>query len=113
MEDLVAQGAVLAVVGMTVVFVALVVTGLMVGQLAHFFREKPPAPAAGPIPDETIGGMDKPHLVVLAAAAAAAVQRPVRVRRVRFVSHSHVPASWKTLGRAAVHRSHNIKKPVQ
>lgn len=93
----------LAVVGVSTVFVALIVTGISVIVLGRIFKEKPPVPAtaAQPLPDETFGhGVDKHVLVLLAAAATVAVKRPVRIRRVRYVTHKHIPSEWGAAGRA-------------
>ena len=98
-----AEGTRLAVVGVATVFVALIVIALFVLLLGSLFREKPPVPAASskPLPDETFGhGVDKHVLILLAAAASVAVKRPVRIRRVRFVTHKHIPSSWGAAGRA-------------
>lgn len=96
------EGYVLAVVGVGTVFAALTITGIVVSLVGHLFKEKPPLPAsaAAPLPDESFGGVDKHVLVLLAAAATVAVKRPVRIRRVRFVSHKHIPSSWAAVGRA-------------
>ncbi len=109
MDDLVAQGLGLAVVGMSVVFVALVVTGTMVGWIGRLFKEKAPVPATAPLPQESLGGIDKKTILLISAAATAVLYRPVRIRRVRFVTPLHAPAAWKTMGRAAVHTTRNVK----
>lgn len=94
------EGIQLAIVGVGTVFAALIITGLLVGLIGRLAREKPPVPAAAaaPLPDVAYGGPDK-HVLVLLAAATVAVKRPVRIRRVRFVSHRHAPASWAQAGR--------------
>lgn len=91
----------LSAVGVSTVFVALIVTGIVVTLIGRLFTQKKPVPAseAAPLPDESFGGVDKHMLVLLAAAATAAVKRPVRIRRVTFVSHKHVPALWAAVGR--------------
>jgi Na+-transporting methylmalonyl-CoA/oxaloacetate decarboxylase gamma subunit len=96
------QGLGLALVGVSAVFVALIVTGLVVTFIGRFFKEKPPVPAAAaaPLPEESsFGGVDKHVVVLLAAAATVAVKRPLRIRRVTFVSHKHVPSLWSAVGR--------------
>ena len=102
MSEMMTIGLQITVVGVGTVFVALIITGLAVGLIGHLFREKAPVPAAktAPLPEQAFGGVDKHVLVLLAAAAAVAVKRPVRIRRVRFVSHKHVPAEWAATGRA-------------
>jgi Na+-transporting methylmalonyl-CoA/oxaloacetate decarboxylase gamma subunit len=100
--DMVLEGLVLSGIGILVVYVALFVTQLVIGFVARVFREKPPVPAskAAPLQEVAFGQVDRHVLVLLAAAAAVAVKRPVRIRRVRFVSHKHIPASWASAGRA-------------
>lgn len=93
----------LSVVGVGTVFMALIVTAVSVVFLGRIVKEKPPVPAAlaQPLPDELFGhGVDRHVLVLLAAAATVAVKRPVRIRRVRFVSHKHIPSLWGAAGRA-------------
>jgi Na+-transporting methylmalonyl-CoA/oxaloacetate decarboxylase gamma subunit len=92
----------LSVVGIGTVFVALIVIGIVVSIIGRLTQNKPPtaAKAAASLPDESpFGGVDKRVLVLLAAAATAAVKQPVRIRRVRFVSHKHVPNLWAAVGR--------------
>lgn len=100
-ETLFQEALRLSAVGVGTVFIALIVTGIMVTLIGGLFKEKKPVPAAElkPLPDETLGGLDKHVIVLLAAAATAAVKRPVRIRRVTFVSHKHVPALWAAVGR--------------
>jgi Na+-transporting methylmalonyl-CoA/oxaloacetate decarboxylase gamma subunit len=102
MSETMILGLQITAVGVGTVFVALIITGIAVSLIGHIFKEKPPVPAAktAPLPEQSFGGVDKHVLVLLAAAAAVAVKRPVRIRRVRFVSHKHVPAEWAATGRA-------------
>lgn len=95
------QGLSLFVVGVGAVFIALIVTGIVVTIIGRLAREKPPVPASsvGPLPDVAYSGVDKHVVVLLTAAATAAVKRPVQVRRVRFVSHRHVSSGWAAAGR--------------
>lgn len=99
--DQLQQGLSLFVVGVSAVFIALIVTGLVVVLIGRLAQEKPPIPAskAEPLPDVAYTGVDKHVLVLLAAAATVAIKRPVRIRRVRFVSHRHAPAGWAAVGR--------------
>ncbi|VFM94995.1 MAG: Oxaloacetate decarboxylase, gamma chain [Candidatus Kentron sp. G] len=101
MSEVLQQGLSLFVVGVGAVFAALIVTGLMVALIGRLAREKPPVPAAkaGPLPDVAYSGIDKHVVVLLGAAATVAAKRPVRIRRVRFVSHRHAPAGWAAAGR--------------
>ena len=102
MSEIVSEALQLLVVGVGTVFVALIVTGLVVTALGRLMRDKPPVPAAAatPLPDQALGGVDKHVLVLLAAAATVAVKRPIRIRRVRFVTHKQIPSSWAATGRA-------------
>ena len=98
-----AEGLRLAVVGVGTVFVALIVTGILVTIVGRLTKEKTavPASAQASLPEETFsGGIDKHKVVLLAAAASVALKRPVRIRRVRFVTHKHIPTSWAAAGRA-------------
>lgn len=101
MPEMLSESLQLTVVGLSAVFLALIVTGIMVSLIGRLFQDKPPVPAnlAAPIPEESFRGIDKHVIVLLAVAATVAVKRPVRIRRVRFVSHKHVPALWAAVGR--------------
>lgn len=103
MDPSLQEGLRLAAVGVGAVFSALIVTGILVALVGRILRDRPPVAAAEkkqPLPDVAYGGIDKHVLVLLAAAATAAVKRPVRVRRVRFVSHRHAASMWAAAGRA-------------
>jgi len=96
------EGLIISVVGVGVVFVALTVVAFVVGIIGRLAQDKPPIPAskAAPLPDVAYTGIDKHVVVLLAAAATAAVKRPVRIRRVRFVSHQRIPTEWAAAGRS-------------
>nr|VFK55643.1 MAG: Oxaloacetate decarboxylase, gamma chain [Candidatus Kentron sp. TUN]VFK61753.1 MAG: Oxaloacetate decarboxylase, gamma chain [Candidatus Kentron sp. TUN] len=96
------QGLSLTVVGIGAVFAALIVTGFVVIIISWLTQDKPPVPAAeaAPLPDVAYAGVDRHVLVLLAAATTVAVKRPVRIRRVRFISHRHVTATWAAAGRS-------------
>jgi Na+-transporting methylmalonyl-CoA/oxaloacetate decarboxylase gamma subunit len=100
------QGLQLAAVGVGTVFLALIITGLAVTLIGLLFKEKETVPAATkpPLPEESTSGLSKHTLVLLAAAAAVAVKRPVRIRRVRFVSQRQRPESWAQSGRSVHQR---------
>ena len=107
-----AEGLRLAIVGVGSVFIALIVTGILVAIIGRLTKDKPPVPAskAASLPEETLtGGLDRHKIVLLAAAASVAVKRPVRIRRVRFVAHMHTPTSWAAVGRTehSIHESHD------
>ncbi len=60
-----------------------------------------PAPANGTIPPEI--------LAAITAAVAVAVQQPFRIRRVRF-SPTDNQSAWASQGRQAIHASHRLRK---
>ncbi len=119
------DGLMLLVVGVSVVFAALVlilVTIKMLGRvdMAIELSGRKPAgakhasggedapPAASPSQPGPAGTSTSPGpelIAVLAAAATAALRRPVRVTRVRFVSAT--PATgWVVAGRGGIMTSH-------
>ena len=99
---LVSEGLSLAAVGVGVVFTALIVVGLLVTLVGLLFRKKPAAPAAAAaaLPEDSLTGISKHTIVLLAAAATGACKQPVRIRRVRFVTHKQLPTSWAASSRA-------------
>lgn len=101
MSEIMMEAISLSVVGVTTVFTALIVTGIVVTLVGRIFKQKPPVSAAKTASpsQEPVGGVDRRTIVLLAAAATVALKRPVRIRRVRFVSHKHVPALWAAVGR--------------
>lgn len=116
------EGLSLMIVGMAVVFIALVLVGQALvlirrfGEQAADQAEKTPAAstarpkAATPTraPAST-GGIDPRTLAVLTAAAAAVVGGAVRIRRVQFLRGIR-SESWASSGRAMIHNSHNIQQ---
>ena len=117
------QGAILMVVGMVVVFVALVVLMGLIEVIHRFTREKqsaaipapaaPAAPAGKPETTHDIATMapasgtgHDPHMIaVLTAAATAALRRPVAVRSARLVS-PQPDSAWARQGRRSIMVSH-------
>lgn len=107
-SGLLTEGLSLAAVGIGIVFAALVVVGLAVTLISALSREKPAKPAAiTAIPEDSLTGISKHTIVLLAAAASVACKRPVRIRRVRFISHKQLPTSWAASGRSD-HRQENL-----
>lgn len=113
----------LAVVGMSVVFVSLGVIGgimLLLGRLLNRAEatEALEVAPAGPVDTEAParatglpGPADAHTLAILTAAAYVAVGRPVRLRRVTFINENTVSA-WKEVGRVSVQSSHNIRRSL-
>lgn len=116
-----ADGLVLMVVGMAVVFMALILVGSSLVVIRKMAEEKPvkpkipfapkstPAPAAQPAfgasPD---GELDGRLIAILTAAAAAVAGGPVRLRRVQFLK-GRADGSWSAAGRSHIHSSHNFQ----
>ena len=120
------EAVTLMIVGMGVVFAALILVGLMLGLLRKLGE---PTPKAKPqsfrmtpmrSPSRAQAATQKaeaepkvdPHLlVVLTAAATAMVHGPVRVRRVQFISANPAQRSgWAAQGRVMIHASHNTQQ---
>ena len=119
------DGLMLLVVGVSVVFAALVlilVTIKLLGRVdtaielsgrkpagakyAPGGEDAPPvASPSQPGPAGTSGSPGPELIAVLAAAATAALRRPVRVTRVRFVSAAPAPG-WVVAGRGGIMTSH-------
>ena len=128
------DGLMLLVVGVSVVFVALVlilVTIKLLGRVDSALESRARRSAGGPVAgsaaeeagaaaatgDSNVESRSMPGsasgqpalgpemIAVLAAAATAAVRRPVRITRVRFVSAA-VPGGWVAMGRTGIMTSH-------
>ena len=101
------RGLSLMIVGMSVVFVSLVAIGLVIAGVSRLFASRraaaPSAEASRPkAPAEEI---DPRTIAILAAAATAVVNKPVRIHRVVMLGHqSNEP--WVTGGRATLLGSH-------
>jgi Na+-transporting methylmalonyl-CoA/oxaloacetate decarboxylase gamma subunit len=110
-----AGAAMLMIVGLLVVFTTLVVLAVLIGGLVRLGREAPrddggdagAAPAAG----ETgqAGRVDRRHLVVIAAAVAAAAGPRARVHRVVMLGRES-GRQWVTEGRVVVMGSHRLHR---
>ena len=100
-DDALASAVTLMVVGIGVVFVALFLVMVIIIGLRRLSAR--PVDAGPPVAAPR-SGVDPEHLVVIAAAAAMAVGRPARVRRVVMLGHaSNV---WGVEGRATIMHSH-------
>ncbi len=107
----ISRGLVFMVVGMTVVFGALILVGLSLVLIRKLSELLAPASAAAPEPAPAAAAepVEDPNLiVVLSAAAAAACGTPVRVRRVRFL-YADRRGNWAERGRVDVQTSHNFQ----
>lgn len=101
-------GVAMMIVGMGVVFISLVFIGLVAALISRLFRERsarPEAVAKPPEPAEEKPGPDGVTVAVIAAAAAAALQRPVRVKRITMIGRQG-PDAWVTGGRSSMLGSH-------
>lgn len=119
-ESDLAEGLQLMVVGMSIVFASLVVIGLMIKAATWLIRdaevaEAEPPDASAPMPVATTQasgvepGLSPQLLAVLAAAATAAVKRPVRVHRVRPLTNQD-NQTWVYAARAGTHRQPAYRK---
>lgn len=99
---LLTEGLELAGTGVSVVFAALIVVAIAISIVGVLMRQRPATSgtAPRPLPKESFTGVSGHTLVLLAAAATVAAKRPVRIRRVRFVSHKQLPTSWAATARA-------------
>jgi Na+-transporting methylmalonyl-CoA/oxaloacetate decarboxylase gamma subunit len=107
------KGLLLMVVGMGVVFVALVLIGVCISLLGWWLRNLEAKPLE--LEEEssivqTTGGGDQSELIaVLTAAAMAIVGKSVNVRKVTFINQNTV-SGWAEVGRVAIHTSHNLRR---
>jgi sodium pump decarboxylase gamma subunit len=100
------QGVALMIVGMGVVFVALTIIGFVAAVMTRALREQPPDPEPEAVePAEPGVGVDGRTVAIITAAAAAALHRPVRVRRVTVVGRRGHEA-WVSGGRSILLGSH-------
>ena len=124
------DGLVLMVVGMLVVFAGLSVLMFVIAVMNKLSEEKPAelaqapgprrtaapaAPAASPAAVETPGpeatppGLDPKLVAVLTAAAAAALQRPVRVEGAKVMKRTP-DSTWARQGRRQIMASHRPRR---
>ena len=112
-EELLQQGIELSIVGVVVVFGALIAIMIMLGALQKIgmaTTAPPPAPVAAPVVAPGRPADLSPELVaVITAAAIAAVGQPIRVRRIRFAGTATNP-TWAETGRRDIHTSHRLRK---
>ena len=103
-----AGALVLSVVGVGVVFVGLVVLSLVIGRLVRLLADRgggevPSVQGPGDRPRD--GAVDPRHIVVIAAAVAAAVGPRSRVHRIVMLGNRSGDP-WVTEGRGVVMGSH-------
>lgn len=110
------EALLLAIVGMTVVFAALVLIGAFIFMLGKLLAERPKKPIVQPdaasahsMPLE--GELDARTVAIITAAAVAAVGGPVRVQRITFINRNTISA-WAERGRVSIHASHNVKRSL-
>ncbi len=109
------EALILAAVGVTVVFGALVFIGSFIYLLGKVFAERevpvvsPTATSAHSMPVSE--GIDARTIAVITAAAVAAVGRPIRLQRVTFINRNTVSA-WSERGRVSIHASHNVRRSL-
>lgn len=104
--------ATLMVVGLVVVFTTLVVLALVIGGLVRLSRAGDGAAEAAPTPGpeaEPANGVDKRHLVVIAAAVAAAAGPRARVHRIVMLGRE-AGRQWVSEGRVVVMGSHRPRR---
>ncbi|TWU45488.1 oxaloacetate decarboxylase gamma chain [Novipirellula aureliae] len=118
-------GITLAIMGMSVVFSALLILIFFVSMLPramvlvekvfpsnahHHKAAKPkakPAASGGANAGEMIGGVPEEVAVVIAAAVASIMDRPHRIVRTRQLTASEL--AWTLQGRIQHHASHKLK----
>ena len=104
--------ATLMVVGLVVVFTTLVVLAMVIGGLVRLSRVGERGAAAAHAPGaeaEPTDGVDKRHLVVIAAAVAAAAGPRARVHRIVMLGRE-AGRQWVSEGRVVVMGSHRPRR---
>jgi sodium pump decarboxylase gamma subunit len=122
-EDLhIDEGFELMVVGMGVVFTALVlimILMIIIRAVVKMANKPKTAPALQPAPAASAStpaqsddsGMDPQIAVLLTAAVAAVVKRPFRIRQVAQINRN--TNAWAEHGRSVHHRSHRVRKGLK
>ena len=76
--------------------------------------KNPQSPAATRFPTARpadAGALTPQKVVVICAAAAAALNRPVRVQRITFLNQNTISA-WAEAGRLSIHNSHRLGRSL-
>lgn len=119
----IAEGVVLMIVGMAVVFCALlllmaVIAGIKRTDAAPATASTAPKPAAPSTPapsrtatEEMAAGISPQTIAVLAAAATAALRQRVRIQRVNVLSRGgRTGGAWTQSGRRTIMTSHRPRR---
>lgn len=121
MQEVMISGLQVALIGISVVFVALTLVAFLVGNLDlvdRAFTKKPAveaAPAASPLPPSRKPQIESPPdgaipqevIAVISAAVAVAMGEKARVTHI----HRHQPGvTWRVQGRSTIMSSHTVKK---
>lgn len=108
-SDAEADGLLLMVVGMGIVFLALFIIGELLNVLGRLLPDVEQVDEQALAAPPPAAGVDARTLAILTAAAYAAVGRPVQIRRVTFINQNTVSA-WAEAGRRSVQTSHNVRR---
>ncbi len=107
------QGVALMVVGMAVVFIALIVVGSLITVVSWLLRHSAvddSGPAVSPVESmEPMAQDATPTIAILAAAATVALGRRVRVTRFA-PSGPGASNQWSQAGRSDIHTSHKLRR---
>lgn len=108
------EGGMLAIVGMGVVFFALILLNLLLSvlnkmQVRQQLLAQAQAPAIPPVATTAHDEIEPEVLAVLTAAVIAAIGRPARIRSVRMIQRDESSA-WADRGRARLQASHTLRK---
>jgi Na+-transporting methylmalonyl-CoA/oxaloacetate decarboxylase gamma subunit len=121
MQEIIISGLQIALIGISVVFVALALVAFLVKNLDlidRAFSKKPAveaAPVASPSPSSpppklvppVDGAMPQEVIAVISAAVAVALGEKARVTHIQ----RHQPgATWRVQGRSTIMSSHQVKK---
>ncbi|MBP1655207.1 MAG: hypothetical protein H6Q28_1763 [Bacteroidetes bacterium] len=113
MADLLLEATLILVVGMVVVFLSLLLfAGVIVALRAsderfNLFRIRRYTARVEATPERE--DVNDELVAVITAAAAAAIRKPVRIRRMRFLESAPAGA-WTSTGRLNIMASHAIPK---
>ncbi|WP_298816426.1 OadG family protein [Chloroflexus sp.] len=105
----------ITITGLSIVFIVLAIVALMLSALSVSQRLLQPKeaaldqPVSPPASQPVAADQLDPHLIaILTAAAVAALDRPVRVLRVRY--YRQPPLVWARLGRVSVMAARQLRR---